>query len=484
MKKGVACLIPYMQKDGEKQTFQGTIVLATVKGDVHDIGKKIVEVVLQCNNFRVVDLGVMVPANDIIDAVIREKADIVGLSGLITPSLDEMVHVASEMKNRSVSIPLLVGGATTSKKHTAVRISPAAGNTVIHVADASLAVPVCQKLVSTAGRESYVAEISAEYHQIRNTFESEQQSSKVLPLEKAVKRKLSTDWTKYQPPRPARPGITLFRDYPLAELRKYINWTFMYKAWEMDKSSGKEAEKLFQDANTLLDKIISDKLLTANGVAGIFRAQTNTDYDIEIYGDDAGQNKISTIFCMRQQIDRGSDKPCLSLADYIATKDSCIADYAGMFAVTAGIGVDKLIEQYEQEKDDYNVIMAKVLADRLSEAFAEKLHEIVRKELWGYTPDEKLTLDEMFRVKYRGIRPAPGYPACPDHSLKRELFHTLSVDKNCGISLTESHMMVPVASVCGYYFSHPDSTYFAVNGVTEEQEKSYALRRKKNLTSR
>jgi 5-methyltetrahydrofolate--homocysteine methyltransferase len=477
MKKGVAFLIPFMEtKDGER-TYQGTVVLATVKGDVHDIGKKIVEVVLQCNNFRVVDLGVMVPSQDIIDAAIRENANAIGLSGLITPSLDEMIHVASEMKRQSINLPLMIGGATTSKRHTAVRIAPGAGNVVVHVADASLAVPVCQKLISVINRDSYVAKIAKEYDAIRADFEENQGAVHSLSLDEANARRLITDWKSFKPVKPAKMGVSIYKNYPLEELRKYINWAFVFKAWEMDPDAGAESKKLIDDANELLDKIINKKLLKANGIVGLFNAQTNAEFDIELYNDDSRTKRIATIYCMRQQLDRGDRKPCLSLSDYIAPADSDITDYTGMFAVTAGIGLETLVAEFEKNKDDYNSIMAKILADRLAEAFAEKLHEIVRRDLWGYAHDEKLTLDEMFRVKYRGIRPAPGYPACPDHTEKKTIFNLLSVPENCGISLTENNVMVPVASVCGYYFAHPKASYFAVNGITDEQNKRYATRK-------
>ncbi|MBL8026758.1 MAG: cobalamin-dependent protein, partial [Fibrobacteres bacterium] len=428
------------------------------------------------NNFRVVDLGVMVPAQDIIDAAIREKADAVGLSGLITPSLDEMIHVASEMKRQSLNIPLMVGGATTSKRHTAVRIAPAAGNAVVHVADASLAVPVCQKLISVTQRELYVAAIKDEYEAIKRDFEENSSSVKTISYAEAKRRRLVTDWKKSEIVKPSKTGVTVFRDYSIKELRGYINWSFVLKAWEMDGKSGVETDKLIKDANKLLDIIEGDKLLKAHGVIGLFRASANDDGDIDLFD---GPDKLGTVHCLRQQQDRGEGKPSLSLSDYVAPAGSGVDDYAGMFAVTAGIGLDDLVRSYEKKKDDYSAIMVKVLADRLAEAFAERLHQIVRTDLWGYSRHEKLTLDEMFRVKYRGIRPAPGYPACPDHSEKKVIFNILDVEKNCGMALTENFMMLPVASVSGYYFAHPESVYFAVSGVSDEQRADYEIRKRR-----
>ncbi len=476
MKKAVATLTPYMKREDNSSHYQGTIVLATVKGDVHDIGKKIVEVVLQCNNFKVIDLGVMVPAQQIIETAIREQADIIGLSGLITPSLEEMISVAIEMKREKVDIPLLIGGATTSKRHTAVKIAPNANGPVIHVADASLAVPICQKLISKSTKNAFIKEISEEYKAIKKSYEATNTNTKTLPLAEANNRGPKTDWSKYQPEVPNKLGITYFNEYPLSILAKFINWSFVLKAWETPENS-KEAEKLLVEAQKLLDTIIANKSLRANGAVGLFPAFSNNNFDIDIYARDTRTEKIGTIYCLRQQIDREDNKPLLSMADFVAPESSGVKDFVGVFAVTAGIGLENIVKAFERENNDFSAIMAKVLADRLAEAFAEKLHEIVRKELWGYAHDEALSLQDLFRVKYRGIRPAPGYPASPDHSEKKTIFDLLHINKECGITLTENWLMVPAASVCGYYFAHPFSSYFAVKNIGDDQLDSYAKRK-------
>ena len=485
MKKAFGVLAPLLKSNNEGQSFQGTVVLATVKGDVHDIGKKIVDVVLQCNGFKVIDVGVMVPCADILDAAKKENADIIGLSGLITPSLEEMANIASEMERRKLTLPLLLGGATTSRKHTAVKIAPLYSGPVIHVADASRAAPVCQKLVNKQTRQAFTTSIRAEYNVIRTEYGKTNTALKLISYDKAVERRLRIDWNAYESTRPAKTGIVLFKDYPLAELRDYIDWTFFFKAWELsgtyptifdDPVIGTQTRKLYDEANKMLDEITASGALKANGVAGIFPAYSVNNEDIVLYSDEMRKSKALTINCLRQQAEKTVEKPYLSLADFVAPQESGKADFAGCFAVTAGIGLDAIVNEYESHKDDFGAIMAKILADRLAEAFAEKLHSKVRRDLWGYAADESFESKELFRVKYRGIRPAPGYPACPDHEAKRGLFDLLDVTKNCGISLTESAVMVPVASVCGYYFAHPQASYFGLTAVGKDQIESYSKR--------
>ncbi|HEX7509738.1 MAG TPA: vitamin B12 dependent-methionine synthase activation domain-containing protein, partial [Chitinivibrionales bacterium] len=482
MKKAVAFLTPLMEKKGDERTFQGTIVLATVKGDVHDIGKKIVGVVLQCNGYKVIDLGVMVPCADILEAARREKADIIGLSGLITPSLEEMAYVASEMQRSGMTIPLLVGGATTSRKHTAIKIAPRYNSLVIHVADASLAAQVCGKLLNVQTRPAMETSLRAEYEAIRTEYAASGGPA-LVSFTKAREGRLRVDWSAYEPPKPARPGITRFPNFPLRELCDYIDWTFFFNAWELsgvyphildDVRVGPQARKLFDDGQTLLNRIIENQSLTANAVAGLFPAESINGDTIVLYTDDSRTAEMLRIPCLRQQTDKTTGKPFLSLADFVAPKESGKIDFAGCFAVTAGIGLDALVNEFESDKDDYRAIMVSVLADRLAEAFAEKLHAMIRTDLWGYAPRESLKPADLFHVKYRGIRPAPGYPACPDHAAKRPLFEALDVWSSCGISLTESGVMRPVASVCGYYFAHPQSAYFGLTAIGPDQVQSYA----------
>jgi 5-methyltetrahydrofolate--homocysteine methyltransferase len=483
MKKAFAVLEPHLKATSTEQSYHGTVLLATVKGDVHDIGKKIVDVVLQCNGFRVIDMGVMVPCRDILDTAIKEKADIIGLSGLITPSLEEMAFVAAEMERNRINLPLLVGGATTSIKHTAVKIAPNYRGPVIHVADASLAAPVCQKLVNRHVRDDYISSIYTEYAAIRN--EHGQGSEKLLNYEDAVKRKFDIDWSEYEPVKPLKTGISVFRNFSLDKLRDYIDWNFLFNAWELkgvypyildDPQTGTQARKLKADADKILDYLVSGSKIKANGVVGLFPAAGINNEDIIMYADEAREKIVLSVPCLRQQIDKTNGKPCFSLADFVAPAFSGIRDYAGCFAVTAGIGLDAVVKDFESKNDDYSAIMAGVLADRLAEAFAEKLHEMVRKELWGYAADEKFDSKDLFRVRYRGIRPAPGYPACPDHAAKSAVFTALDAEKNCEMKLTESFMMVPEASVCGYYFAHPKSCYFGLTAVGKDQVKSYASR--------
>ncbi len=485
MKKAVAYLTPFMQTAGSDRSYQGTVVLATVKGDVHDIGKKIVEVVLACNNYKVIDCGVMVPCETILDTAIKEKADIIGLSGLITPSLDEMCSVAAEMEKRALTVPLILGGATTSKKHTAVKIAPRYTKPVVHVVDASLAVGVCQKLMSPTEKDAYCAEIARDYTTIRENYENSSAQAALLPYQTAKQRKLVLDFNTYTPPKPRTILPVVLKNYPLETLRPYIDWTFFYTAWEIpgtypallsDEKYGIQAQKLFAEANVFLDKLIAQRRLKAHGVVGILPANSKNNEDIIVYTNDTRTAIAATVPCLRQQTPKADNKPLYSLADFIAPHESLKADYLGFFAVTAGDGLAKIVAECEAANDDYSAIMVKVLADRLAEAFAEKLHEEVRKDYWGYAPNENISIDEMFRVRYQGIRPAPGYPACPDHALKSTLFSLLDVEKNCGISLTDSKMMTPEASVCGYYFSHPQSAYFGLTAIDADQARSYASR--------
>lgn len=491
MKKAVAILIPYIEAEKEKNKStreQGKVLMATVKGDVHDIGKNIVGVVMGCNNYNVIDLGVMVHTEKIIQTAIDEKVDVIGLSGLITPSLDEMVHVAKEMERRGMKLPLLIGGATTSRIHTAVKIDQNYSGAVIHVLDASRSVPVVSNLLNENEKEKieYIRSIKNEYVQIRDDYSKRKSDKKYISLDVARENKLKIDWNNSKIKKPDKPGITALNNFDLQILRNHIDWTPFFMTWELkgkypsifeDKSVGLEAKKLFNDANNLLDKIISEKLLTANGVIGLFAANSVGCDDIEIYSDETRNGVKRVLHSLRQQIQKSQSEPNLALADFIAPKETGINDYIGMFAVTAGIGIEKLVEQFEKEHDDYNSIMTKALADRLAEAFAEYLHKLVRKEYWGYAPDENFTNEELVKEKYIGIRPAPGYPAQPDHTEKPIIFSLLDAERNAGIKLTESMAMYPAASVSGLYFSHPESRYFNVGKIEKDQVLDYHRRK-------
>ena len=489
MKKAVAHLIPYIeaQKAASGDTrAQARIVLATVKGDVHDIGKNIVGVVLQCNNFDVIDLGVMVPGKDILDTAEREHADIVGLSGLITPSLEEMVLVAREMEKRGLRLPLLIGGATTSRTHTAVKIAPAYSGATVHVKDASRAVGVMTSLMSDDMRPGYIAKMADEYATVRQRHAERQKTTVLVPLDDARARRFSTDWAHYRAPAPARPGLHVLDDYPLAELVPYIDWTPFFMTWELagryprildDAVVGEHARQLFADAQAMLSDIVLHKRLRARAVFGIFAANAINPEDIAIYADAARAEPLGIVHSLRQQGRKADGQPYFALADYVAPEDSAIADYMGAFAVTAGVGLEALVQAFEAEHDDYSSIMAKALADRLAEAFAERLHELVRKEYWGYARDERLANDELIAESYQGIRPAPGYPACPDHTEKRLLWQLLDVEHQAGITLTDSFAMLPAASVSGWYFAHPDSRYFGVGKIGRDQVADYARRK-------
>ncbi|MBI4811707.1 MAG: methionine synthase, partial [Ignavibacteriales bacterium] len=488
MKKAVAFLMPYIEKEKDKNSAQGSvrkILMATVKGDVHDIGKNIVGVVLGCNNYEVIDLGVMVPADKIVKYANDNKVDIVGLSGLITPSLDEMVFVAKEMERHRLSIPILIGGATTSEIHTAVRIAPEYTHPVIHVKDASKSVGVVANLFSKDNRQAFIEKITNDYDRIRLSHLSQRSRKNYISIDEARQNHFKIDWNITVIVKPSFIGCKTFSNYPLEEIAKYIDWTFFFHAWKIkgrypdifnDPIKGKEAKKLFDDAQQLLDTIHSKKLLIANGVIGLHPANAIGD-DVEVYSDET--RKVLTVFhFLRNQQLKDKSESNLCLADFIAPKSSDIIDYLGCFAATAGIGVDDCVKDFQSIHDDYNAIMIKILADRLAEAFAELLHEKVRKELWGYSPDEKYDLPSLVKERYQGIRPAIGYPSIPDHSEKRLLFELLDVDKNANIHLTETSAMHPGASVCGFYFANSRSRYFNVENISIDQLEDYALRKK------
>ncbi len=487
MKKSVAYLIPFIEAEqaGGERRANGRIVLATVKGDVHDIGKNIVGVVLQCNNFEVVDLGVMTPTQKILDAAREHRADMIGLSGLITPSLDEMVNVAKEMSRQGFTVPLLIGGATTSAMHTAVKIDPQYPGPVVYVKDASRAVGVVQNLVSAVAKADYAARVKAEYAQKREQHANRRQREPLLPLARVRANRPVLDWSTYLPPRPTFLGIRAFDDYPLAELVERIDWTPFFHAWELrgrypaifdDPEQGEQARQLFADAQVMLDKIITDRWLTARAVIGFFPANRVGEDDIALYADETDQ-VLMTLHHLRQQGPKPPGKPHHCLADWIAPRESGVADTLGAFAVTAGIGIDEWVAKFERAHDDYRAILLKALADRLAEAFAERLHERVRREFWGYAVDEALSNDDLITENYRGIRPAPGYPACPDHTEKGLLWRLLDVDRNAGVHLTEHFAMTPTAAVSGWYFSHPEARYFGVGRLDREQVADYARRK-------
>jgi 5-methyltetrahydrofolate--homocysteine methyltransferase len=486
MKKAVAVLLPYIESEkivGENNK-AGKILMATVKGDVHDIGKNIVGVVLGCNNYEVIDLGVMVHAEKILDAAIKEKVDIIGLSGLITPSLEEMAFVASEMECRGFTVPLLIGGATTSEMHTAVKIAPEYHNPVIHVRDASRATGVVTALLSADGKKPFIDSVSEKYSQLRHKHESTRAGVTYISLEQARENKFKTDWSSFKPVKPSFLGVKHIDNYPLDEISTYIDWTFFFHAWKIngkypsifeDPLKGKEAKILFDDAQIMLKEIIEKKMVQANGVFGFFETNAVGD-SIELKLD--GNSKTMLHF-LRNEEEKEPVIPNLSLADFIAPKETGYTDYIGLFAVTAGLGIEKWVKEFEDQNDDYNAIMVKILADRLAEAFAELLHDRIRKEYWGYAKDENLTIEEIIHEGYEGIRPAPGYPACPEHSEKGTIFDILDANKT-GITLTENFSMYPAAAVSGYYFAHPEAQYFAISRISREQVEDYASR--KNLT--
>lgn len=492
MKRAVAYLIPYIEREkalsGEVDKPVGTVLLATVKGDVHDIGKNIVGVVLGCNNYRVIDLGVMVHADKILQTAIDENVDVVGLSGLITPSLDEMVHIAKEMKRLNFTKPLLIGGATTSRVHTAVKIDPQYDGPVIHVLDASRAVPVVGSLISEEMRGSFAEKFKAEYTKVRDDYSRRSSDRTMMSFGTVQENRFKTDWETLSFVAPAQPGVTVFDDVPLADIRPYIDWTPFFQSWELrgrypaifdDEYVGVEAKKLFDEANELLDTIVANQWLKAKAVVGVFPANAIGE-DVEIYTDDTRTEVLKTLHFLRQQSERADGVPNLSLVDYIAPKESGKKDYIGAFTVTTGIGVEEIVARFKAVHDDYNAIMAQALADRLAEALAEMMHEKVRRTIWGYASDETLGNEDLIREKYTGIRPAPGYPACPDHTEKRTLFDLLEAEKNAGVTLTESFAMYPAAAVSGWYIAHPQSKYFPVGKIGKDQVEDYA--RRKNMS--
>jgi 5-methyltetrahydrofolate--homocysteine methyltransferase len=487
MKKAVAYLLPFIdaEKDGTSSS-AGKVIMATVKGDVHDIGKNIVGVVLSCNNYEIVDLGVMVPAEKIIQAAIDEKADVIGLSGLITPSLDEMVYVAKEMERNNLEIPLLIGGATTSKVHTAVKIEQnyTKGQTV-HVLDASRSVTVVEQLLGSK-KTQFVADIQADYARLREHHEKHRGAKQLLSYEDALKNKLELDFNSETVYTPNVQGQQFILDQNLEELVDYIDWTPFFQTWELhgkfpriltDEVVGQEATRLYEDAQVMLKKIIAEKWLTAKAAYGIFPANSVND-DIEIYKDETRTEVAFVQHALRQQTKKATGQPNLSLADFVAPKSSGVKDYIGAFVVTAGHGIDEHVERFEKDHDDYNSILLKALADRFAEAFAEFLHAKVRKETWGYATNENLDNDKLIAEEYQGIRPAPGYPACPDHTEKPALFELLNATEITGVSLTDSLAMLPAASVSGWYFSHPHSKYFGLGKITKDQLIDISNRKK------
>ena len=486
MKKAVAYLLPFIEaeKNGVRSS-SGKVLMATVKGDVHDIGKNIVGVVLGCNNYEVIDMGVMVPFENIIQTAIQEKVDVIGLSGLITPSLDEMVTMAKEMERANLSIPLMIGGATTSKVHTAVKIEQnyTKGQT-IHVSDASRAVTVVESLLGHK-KDQFVLDLKSEYARVREHHEKHRGAKQLLSIESARKNQTKIEWKQEDCFAPVKMGITRFESFPLDSLVDYIDWTPFFQTWELhgrypaileDEVVGEEATSLFLDAKKMLAKIIEEKWVEARAIIGLFPANSVGD-DIEIYTDESRNTILNIQHTLRQQTKKTAGQPNSALSDFIAPKESGIKDYIGGFVVTTGLGMEEYITSFENDHDDYNSILLKALADRLAEAFAEKLHEIVRKEYWGYAADEKLDNLQLIKETYRGIRPAPGYPACPDHTEKVGLFNMLNATELTGVSLTESLAMLPASSVSGWYFAHPQAKYFGLGKITEEQVADIAIRK-------
>jgi len=496
MKKAVAYLLPFIELEkqrvidsGEDATASranaGKVLMATVKGDVHDIGKNIVGVVLACNNFEVIDLGVMVPAQRIIEEARKQQVDIIGLSGLITPSLDEMVHFAKEMQREGFTIPLMIGGATTSRIHAAVKVAPNYDHGVIHVLDASRSVGVCSNLMNKDLRDDFIKNTKAEYEKAREAHLNKRSDKRFVSIDEARNSRLQINLNGSIPPKPTFTGTKVIESFPLEELVPYIDWTPFFHTWELrgsypkifdDKFVGVEAKKLFDDAQVLLKRIINEKLLKANAVIGFWPANSVGD-DIELYTDESRKQVLTTIHTLRQQTEKVKGEPYYALSDFIAPKDSGVQDYWGGFAVTTGIGCDELVAEFEKDHDDYNSIMAKALADRLAEAFAEKMHELVRREYWGYAKNEALSNEELIKEQYQGIRPAPGYPACPDHTEKLTLFGLLKAEENTGIQLTESMAMTPTAAVSGFYFAHPQARYFGLGRISKDQIEDYAKRK-------
>jgi len=503
MKKAVAHLIPFMEEEKKRKLLEdptatataqhaGVVLLATVKGDVHDIGKNIVAVVLGCNNYKVVDLGVMTPCEKIIQAAIAEKADIIGLSGLITPSLDEMVFVASELQRLNFKVPLLIGGATTSQIHTAVKIAPRYQHPTVHVLDASRSVPVVSGLLDPKNNAALADEIASEYRELRENHYRTLKDRKYYSLEAARARAPKIDWSTVHPTKPSFIGARTFKDYPLDKVISRIDWNPFFAVWELrgkhpnrgypkifnDADVGAEAKKIFDEANAMIKDVIAKKLLTANAVIGFYPAHGVGD-DIVMYEDESRTKVVGTLHGLRQQAEREQDTTCQAFGDFIAPKSSGVNDYVGLFALSAGFGAEELAEQYKKDHDDYHAILIKAVADRLAEALAEHMHEVVRKELWGYAREEQLSNDEMFRAapKYQGVRPAPGYPSQPDHTEKNIIWELMNVKEETGIVLTDTLVMLPGAAVCGVYFANPHATYMNVDKITKEQVQDYAARK-------
>lgn len=493
MKKAVAYLEPFLEEEKRKNPagsqVQGKILMATVKGDVHDIGKNIVGVVLACNNYEIIDIGVMVPADKILKLAKEHQVNLIGLSGLITPSLDEMVHVAKEMEREGLKIPLLIGGATTSKIHTAVKIDPVYSGSVIHVLDASKSVTVASSLLSNEQKVQFHAQVKSEYAEMREAHKGKKSAVEYVSLEEARKNKIKIDWKNTAIATPKFIGTKVFDDYSIEELINYIDWTPFFSTWELNgkyprifenEKYGAEAKELFENAQKLLKRIVDEKLLVAKATISIYPANTVNDDDIEVYEDDSKLKVKTTLHHLRQQTKKAPGIPNMCLADYIAPKSSEKTDYIGSFAVTAGLDIERTIDAFEKQHDDYNSIMIKALADRLAEAFAERMHERVRKEFWAYS-HEQLSNDELIEEKYQGIRPAPGYPACPDHTEKPLLFDLMEVTKNTGIILTENNAMYPTASVSGWYFANPNARYFGVGKLAKDQVIDYASRKNMSI---
>ena len=493
MKKAVAYLLPYMEEEKRlnpnASQNNGKILMATVKGDVHDIGKNIVGVVLACNNFEIIDMGVMVPAEKILERAVQEGVQVIGLSGLITPSLDEMVHVAREMERLGMNIPLMIGGATTSRIHTAVKVDTEYSGAVVHVLDASKSVPVASSLISEELRAPYTLKVKEENKKFREDYLARKREKNLLSIIDARKNRQKIDWNKYTIPAPKVLGVKAFRNFPLDIIRKYIDWTPFFLSWELagrypailkDEIVGEEATRLFNDANSMLDEIVGRRLFTANAVIGLFPANSDGD-DVILYEDDTRHREIERFLFLRQQNEKGAGLANHCLADYVAPVESGVKDYFGAFAVTTGLRVDELVAKYDADLDDYKSIMAKALADRLAESFAECMHEQVRKEWWGYAANEHLDNDALVQEKYQGIRPAPGYPACPDHTEKRKLFNLLKAEENADMQLTESMAMMPASSVSGFYIAHPESKYFGLGKIDKDQVIDYARRKGESI---
>lgn len=487
MKKAVAYLLPYIEADtSTKRQSAGKILMATVKGDVHDIGKNIVSVVLGCNNYEIIDLGVMVPSEKIIETAKAENVDVIGLSGLITPSLDEMVFLAKEMQRQNFQVPLLIGGATTSKAHTAVKIDPQYGNAVAHVNDASRAVTVVGDLLKDSTRVRYMSDLKEEYDKFRKNFKKRSKVKSFLSIDEARQNKFKIDWESSEISTPKEPGIQVIEDFDLKKLESYIDWSPFFRSWDLhgkypaildDAKVGEQARSLFSDARKLLDQIFDEKLLTAKAVFGLFPANTVNEDDIEIRYEENSEEKRMLFRTLRQQLKKHGEQPNFALSDFIAPKESGVEDYMGCFCVTTGFGTQDMATKFEKDHDDYNSIMIKALSDRLAEAFAEYLHKQVRTKHWGYEPEENLSNEQLIKESYKGIRPAPGYPACPDHLEKLSIWEVLKVEEKIGVKLTESLAMWPAASVSGYYFANPEARYFGLGKIKEDQVKDYANRK-------